>query len=683
MVDQVRIEIRDRIALLTMDRAPVNALTPTMRTALDAQLDAAIDAPDVDGVVLTGAGRGFCPGVDLSEYNNTLALPWVSDLCTKIENAPKPVVVALHGAAMGAGFELALAAHARVAQTDARLAMPDVKLGMTPGGGATQRLPRILGAQRALEMLLSGQVVHASDTRLLRMIAQLTQGSPVEEALQLAKSLARKGQWPRTRDENLGFSDPEGFQAALSAIRTQIKEGNAAANDILQCVEAAQLLPFDQGLILERAMFEDRLQSPSARGARHFLMAEKFAATPPRTGRDRRTAVRQIAVMGRQTNLDALTLMLLNAGFGISIVSASETEAEAFSAWLARALQRDAKQRKLSDDTLQKRLSLLDSGTNLASLAKVDLIIDDASISFANPPELRPHAIWSVLEPQADARARGHAVGQIKPPIGLHAYSPIGTRPVIEMSCGAQHSGADVAAVMAVIGRAGKSAVLSTMRAGTLRAVLGASLYAAALELIHHGANPYVVDAAARKAGFDKGPFQLIDRAGLPSIHNRLTQFVEDRDLPDTAIHTLTRFIKEGQAGRSAGRGFYIYTDGTASQDGDLKRLLPPPRRGMKAQKMDTDLMASALIGALVNEAVDLIWDKRVRRASDIDLVLVKGFGFDRARGGPLLQVDLRGVFYLFKDMQTLAELSPLWTPKETFADMVKHGNGFFGRSVG
>lgn len=682
MAERAHLTQRDDIAVITIDRPPGNALTVDVRRALsDAVSQAEADA-QTKGIVLVGAGRGFCPGVDISEYNGPLGAPWVDVLCDQIERCSKPVVAALHGAAMGAGFELALAAHGRVAHRDTGLAMPDVKLGTVPGGGATQRLPRLLGAQGALQILLSGEVLRASDARLNRLITQLTETHPLDPACDLARDLAAKGVWRRTRDADKGFSDPEGFQTALTAIQAQMNGCDGASQDILRCVEAAQLLPFDQGIAFEQSVFQDRLASPKARGARHFLMAEKFAAVAPQSGTTKAAQVRQIAIIGGQGRIGALALMLVQAGFGVALICEDTRAAEALAATIARALQGEVKRAAISQDVAQHRLALLDHTSGMSALDTADLVIDDGSVPVA-APAMPAHVVWAVLEPGASAAKRSASLGLDTPAIGMCAYQPIGSRHIIELSCGTQHASGHVATLMGVVAKLQKSPVLSTLQAGALRNRLSAALFGAATELAHHGADPYDVDAVAQHMGFAAGPFELMDAYGLTQVKTLLNRSSSSpNDVTDRVV-LLDHLLEVGRSGHGAGQGFYSYAGGQKTQDTQLRALLPKPSAARKRAPLNRGLIRAGLLGALVNETACLMRGKHVRRVSDIDLVLVKGFGFNKTLGGPLLQVDLNGLFYLYKDMQQLSALSPLWQADPDVVSMVKQGQGFFGRSVG
>lgn len=641
-----------------------------MRVELAAQLKSVFENTEVEAVVLNGAGRAFCPGVDLSEYNGPLGKPWVSELCTLIEQAPKPVVASLHGMAMGAGLELALAAHARVAHGQTRLAMPDVKLGLIPGAGATQRLPRVLGAQKALEILLSGDAVLASDPRLNRLITRLTTSHPLEAAIETAKSLAAQGRWGRLRDEDIGFSDPLGYQTAVQAITSQLPKGAEAAHDIALAVESAQLLPFDQGMAYEKALFEDRLRSPEARAARHFLMAEKFAAVVPGATAAGAPAIRQIALLGTRDELGELAILFLNHGFGVSLATSNRDEAEAFDAWLAMVMQSAVRKGQITEEQSKTRMSLFDGRSGTAAVARADLIIEGQSAAEKNLPDAPGHAVWCRLAPTGRSDA-----------LHLHFYAPVLSRGIVEVATMNASETSGLPAFMSALARCGKSGILVPDTPGQMEEWLSAAFYGSALMLLSLGGAPADVDNAAKVVGFAEGPFEMMDRIGLAQVRAMVARMDAEDNWPEEPEHCLERLIREGRMGRIAGKGFYRYDQAGAHADEALERLLPPERPDLA--ELSKTAQKAAVLGGIVNMAANLLEQKRVRRASDIDLIMVKGFGFDRKKGGPLLQADLGGLFYLYKEMRGLAELSALWKPHQRIENMVKQGEGFFGRSVG
>ncbi|MFN3208272.1 MAG: enoyl-CoA hydratase/isomerase family protein [Roseovarius sp.] len=313
-MSEVQNELADGVAVLSLSRGETNALSPTMRADLAAALDRAAGSEEVRAVVLIGEGNTFSSGIDLSEYDGALAAPWVDALTRQIETCPKPVIAVMDGAALGAGFELALAAHARVARRGCRVALPEVSLGLMPSGGSTQRLPRLLGAQVALELLLSGRAVEAADPRLAKLFADLTEGDPLETGLAVARRFAQAAGFPRTGQIERGFSDPAAYRRSVSEVAARITDEDGAEADILRCVEAAQLLPYDQGLAFEAAAFEARMARTDTRAARHLYAAERRAAAWPeaREGSPRKVAT--VVLAGSDPVLSELAVHCLDRG---------------------------------------------------------------------------------------------------------------------------------------------------------------------------------------------------------------------------------------------------------------------------------------------------------------------------------------------------------------------------------
>lgn len=277
LVSEVYSEFREGVAILSLCRPVANTLSPTMRAELFQHLEQAYSDAALKGVILRGIGECFSTGLDLAEYDDGLASPDVSELCTLIEDGPKPVVMALHGSAFGAGFELALAGSVRIAKTETTAALPELSFGLIPCGGATQRLPRLVGAHSSLDFMLTGRVLDVSDPLLEGVFDLVTELDPTELALQLVKELSSTGQWPRTKESVAGLADPFAYRQAINEASLRLLNRGDAVDCLLRCVEAAQLLPYSQGLALEKSALEDLRTSKSARAQRHLYLAEKKA----------------------------------------------------------------------------------------------------------------------------------------------------------------------------------------------------------------------------------------------------------------------------------------------------------------------------------------------------------------------------------------------------------------------
>jgi len=685
VVSEVDVEHHDGIAVVGLNRPVANALAHSLRCALYDELKAALAEPRVRAIVLKGIGQGFSSGVDISEYDGPLEEPWVGDLCELIEDASKPIVASLHGAALGAGFELALAAHGRVADRAARIALPEVTLGLIPGAGGTQRLARITGAQAALEFLLSGRATVAGDPKLQRVFSKLFDGDPLKAAVSLAWDMAAAGTWIRTKDRDPGLTDPEGYQGAVKAVAARVGDADGAERDIVKCIEAAQLLPFDQGIQFERTLFEDRLRSNAARASRHLFVAERRAGAMPELSKGRVHPVNTVALLASGPLAIEVVIQCLDAGQMVILTDGDRQQADAIKARVSAIYDTAIERKRLDSKARDERLSRLKTQPFSEIASQADLVLDDGARAL---PEtggpVKEGAVWASLQGEILKADRLKAVGAQDNHVVLKPGRPAHSTSLIELAV-PEGTGPDaVATIVQNYVNAGRTVVRSALIPGLLRENLFFSLLGAALTLCHAGVAPEEIDEAARELGFQRGPFAMADAEGLPQVQNRHKSLCEARsqDVPST-LALLSRQIASGAKGRAAGRGIFLYEDGKPRPDPQLEGWLPQWRSEATLELPATTDVKRALHSAFINEAIRLIENKRVLRASDIDVVAVKGMGYDRRRGGPLLQADFDGLLALMQDMKKLAALDEsIWKPQPRLVEMVKYGEGFFGRSV-
>lgn len=616
-------DTRDGVIVLRLDRPVANALAPDLRAELLAALSTAAARADCVAIVISGAGAGFSSGVDLSEYDTAPAAPSPGALCRAVAACDRPVVAALHGDVLGAGLALALAADARVAAAQTRLALPEIGLGMMPGAGVTQRLPRLVGAQAALELMLSGRPVPATEPRLRPLFEQIVPEESEAAAMTLAARLARGESRPAPPR---GLSDPAGYQKAVAAVRARLGEAEGAAADILRAVEAAQLLPLPQGLDFEEVLFEERAQSRSARALRHVHVGEARARALPEMRRAAPRPLRRIALAGPVPT--ALAEALLTAG--CTLRGAPDTLPEALGARLEPG-----------------------PGEGWA-----DLWIETGGGAPSGAGQLR-------LDPGAGFGATG---------LWLRLH---GKAPLAEIGVGAGVAAADVA---------GLARLLTAARLGYVRAALPAAgpgvghalratLDLAALALLGAGLSPQAVDAGAQALGLAEGPCLAMDREGLSEAARRLGALTPRLGLPVPGSDgPLAQRITRGAVGRAAGRGFYDHpSEGPRAPRGtETEAALPG---GVST--------AHALHAALVNAAERLLAAGAVLRAGDLDVVALHALGQARQAGGPLFQADARRLLAVLKDMKALRPLSAaLWAPEPGLNTRIKEGLGYFGRAA-
>jgi len=663
---QVQLDTRDGVRIVRLNRPVANALTPDLRADLLQALREAVAEADCRAVVIGAIGPGFSSGVDLMEYDGEPVPPSVAELCQQIENNAKPVVLALHGAALGAAVALVLAAHGRVAVADARIGLPEIGLGMIPGGGVTQRLPRLVGAGVALDLMLSGQSLRADDPRLSQVFDRVVAQDAETAAVALARHLADRGVWPRSCDGTRGMADPLAYQAALTAAgQTVQKSGqkSGAAADILHTVAAAQLLPFAQGLALEQVLFDERLHSPEARAQRHVFAAERRAAGMPELRGAEIHPLRRIALAG--SGLGDVAMAFLDAGRAVW-----GTDPD-LPGQVQHGYERMVRGGRLSAAEMQTRLAQLEVGV---AEGWADLVLEGRGAALAQSDPVHPAegGISAVLDPGA-----GVAGGTL----GLRLYRPTQVFKLAEIAVGEGAEAAAVASLARLCAEMGRTAVRAAMPAAGLGLghVMMGGLSLAALDLLRAGLSVQQVDHAAQRLGLRYGPLLLMDVEGLPVVAQRLRAVAAmiGAAAPDHA-GPLADQLARGAIGRAAGRGFYEHSPEGPRALGD-----PAGSGRDPAEILAGVAPRDALHAALVKVAAQLLRSQAVQRASDLDVVMVRGYGFDRARGGPLFQADRRGLLAVLKDMKVLSALSePLWAPDPLIETMVKNGEGFFGRAA-
>lgn len=619
----IRQDKRDGVIVLRLDRPVANALAPDLRAELMAALNAAAEREDCTAIVIAGAGAGFSSGVDLSEFDAAPVAPSPAELCRAVASCPRPVVAALHGDVLGAGVALALAADARVATAQTRLALPEIGLGMMPGAGVTQRLPRLVGAQAALELMLSGRPVPATEPRLRPLFDQIVPEAAEAAAVTLAARLARGVQQP---SPPRGLSDPAGYQKAIATVRARLGKAEGAAADILRAVEAAQLLPLPQGLDFEDVMFEERAQSRSARAMRHLHVAEARARALPEMRQAPPRPLRRIALAGPVPAAVAETMLAA----GCTLRGAHGP----------------------LPDAVRERV------------------------------EPGPGEGWADLwieagggAPEGAARLRldtGGGFGEAGLWLRLHDGAHLA-----EIGVGAGVAAAEVAGLARLLTAAGLGYVRAALPAagpGIGHTLTGARDLAA-LTLLSAGLSPQAVDAGAVALGLTEGPCLAMDREGLTVAARRLGALAPRLGLPAPGSDgPLAERITRGAVGLSAGRGFFDHPpEGPRAPRGPASEAALPG--GVSA--------AHALHSALVNAAERLLAAGAVLRAGDLDVVALHALGQARRAGGPLFQADARGLLAVFKDMKALAPLSaPLWSPEPGLEARIKEGLGYFGRAA-
>lgn len=703
--------------ILGPSQPPLNFLGLPMRQALGQALTDAIAAPDISAIVLTALGtqdgvhaRGLSAGLPLQEAADGFGPPTAGDICQIIEQSETPVVAVLHGVTLGAGVELALAAHARLGTGEAMIGFPDVMMGLCPGAGATQRLPRILGVPQTLDLLLSQhpRLLRARPLRPLvdRMVPEGEAGAVIDAAVTLAQELSlavaaavAAGEGVRRiRDLRDGLSDFAANASAIAARRAQVASSpNSAGARIVDCVEAACLLPFEAGLAFEATAFEDLLRSDMSRSLRHVAFAEARAANMPECDRAAPLPVRQVAVIGGGVQGAQLAAACLAAGVQVVHFERSDTALKALQERLAAAQAAMVRAGRLTADAAKADRARWRGTMQLSDLVAAEVLIEAVADTLPTKTQVMAaldrlaikDAVLVTTSALLDIDAIAKATARPANVLGLRLPAPAHLSRLAEVIPGSATADAAVATLAAFL-RDGLGRVV--LRSGTGGGSLGepvlAALHAAAAGLLRLGVSVQRIDAALQDYGFGQGIFRQMDQTGLEGALARGRMAAARVACGTQHLEDLDRLIMAGRVGQAAGRGFYLWQDGQAQPDRAVAALLDLPGSANPSENgPDTAICAAPLsdkaimlrmIAAMANAGARALRAGLALRPSDIDTVMVLAHGYPRWHGGPMQAADLVGLFDILQAMRRFAIEDPaLYTPDPGFAALVKEGETF------
>ncbi|MEL6915536.1 MAG: 3-hydroxyacyl-CoA dehydrogenase NAD-binding domain-containing protein [Pseudomonadota bacterium] len=688
MADLVRYSIRDGVAVLEIDNPPVNTLSQGVRAGLMEGLQRAGQDAAAEAIVVMGRGETFPAGADIREFDAPSAAPHLPDLCDAIEASPKPVVACLHGTALGGGYELALAAHGRIALPGTRVGLPEITLGLVPGAGGTQRLPRLVGIEAALEVLLTGMPVTLSETTKTPFVDGIVDGDLLSAGIAQALRAARDAPLP-VRDRREAFADGIAYQDAIAAARVAVaNHPTGAARAILDCLEAAPLLPFEAGLALERDLFLELRDTEEAAALRHVFLAVR-QAVKPRAGLPPARRVHRVGLLGGGLMGAGVAVACLDAGREVRLVEANAAAAERAVARIGAIYTRAIARGRLTESTRDARLARLGSGTEMGALSNVDLILDclpeDMALKSRVLAEaarlMAPEAILATNTSYGDIDALAEASGRPEAVVGLHFFAPAHVQSLVEVGVGLETAPEVEAAAFAFAAALGKKPV----RVGATEGLIGNRLLSAyrlaADGCLAAGASPYEVDAAMRAYGFAMGPYESYDLSGLDLSAGFRAAYAEVLGARRFDIADL--LCQMGHLGQKSGRGFYLYDapeePRAGREDPDLADLIAGERerRGYTAGAVSAADIQTACLLAMMNEGGRLLDEGIAERAGDIDVVMLLGFGFPRHKGGPMKAAELSGLLKHLRTLEARAHGDPFWQPAEALREAVKNGNRF------
>lgn len=682
------------VAVVTLNNPPVNGLGHALRSGIVAALDQALADPQVQAIVLTGSARAFSGGADVREFGTPKAgqEPTLPSVIRALDGATKPVVAAIAGVCLGGGLELALGCHYRVALPDASLGLPEVKLGLLPGAGGTQRLPRLIGLEPALNMIVSGQPVPANAFAGTPLVHALIEGDLVEGAVAFAAQVAARGEpLPRARDLKVKQPNADAF---LQFARNTVAAASKPFPAPLQCVEAvaASLKPFDEGLQTERTLFQALMQTPESRALRHVFQAERAAAKVP--GLPEGTVLRPIArvgVIGAGTMGGGITMNFLNAGIPVVLLEMKQEALDRGLATIRKNYENSMKKGKLKPEQVEQRMGLITPTLEYAALKDADLIVEavfeEMGVKEAVFRQLdavaKPGAILASNTSYLDIDRIATFTRRPQDVIGLHFFSPANVMRLLEIVRGAQTAPDVLATSLQLAKQIKKVAVVSGVCDGFIGNRMLARYGAAAQGLINAGALPQQIDGALQKFGLAMGPFRMGDLAGLDIGWATRKRKAAEAGVEMKPI-VADKLCEAGRFGQKTGAGWYRYEAGnrTPLPDSVTEQLIADYRaaHGITPRKIGDEEIVERCIFALVNEGARILEEGIAARASDIDLVYLNGYGFPLHRGGPMLYADTVGLPQAVRSLRRFAAepgADGSWQPAPLLVRLAEEGRSF------
>lgn len=686
----VDLKLIGEIAVLEIINPPVNALSHAVRVGLQDGLRQALSDDRVRAIVICGADRTFIAGADIREFGKPPVEPYLPDLVTEIEAAEKPVIAALHGTALGGGLEVALGAHYRVAVQSARFGLPEVKLGLLPGAGGTQRLPRLVPVEDAIDLITTGRMIKADKALALGLIDKVVEGHDVRAiGVAYAQEVVDAAKGPRRTGETcVSTADPAVFEAARQRLARSAR-GQLAPQKCVDAIQGAFDLPFAEGLAQERALFLELMQSEQRSALIHAFFAERQVARLPEIEGHSARNITAVGVVGGGTMGAGITVCSLLSGLSVTLIERDQDAVDRATSTVSKLLEGAVKRGKLSqaklDEILQNRFR---ASTDYADLAQADLVIEAVFESMEVKKEVftkldavcKPGAILASNTSYLDLNAIAAMTSRPGDVIGLHFFSPAHVMKLLEVVVGDQTTPEVVATGFALAKTLGKIAV----RSGVCDGFIGnriLSTYRKAIDgAVMAGASPYDVDAALVEFGLAMGPFAVSDLAGLDIGWATRKRLAPTRNPREAYAEFSDNLCEQGRFGRKTGRGFYIYADGAQTPDDEVEEIISAERsrKGIAVQDLSEQEIVDRYMAAMVNEAARVVEEGIALRPLDVDITLLNGYGFPRWRGGPLHYADTVGVEKILNNIKAFAEEDDfLWQPAPLLERLVAEGKTF------
>ena len=688
---------RGAVAVIAIDRPPVNGLGHAVRKSLVEHLTEALGNDEVEAIVIHGDGRMFSAGADIKEFGSELAFkqPLLTELIDMVEEAGKPVVAAIHGVAAGGGLELALGCHYRLAATDARLGLPEVTLGIIPGAGGTQRLPRLVGVTAALDLIVQGKLNPAAKAHDIGLVDELFEGDAADAGVAYARKIIAAGSDPRrTRDRNerveAARGKPEIFKEYRLGVRKKAR-GMEAPLAAIESIENAVNLPFDEGIAKEREIFDRCVASDQSKAMRHAFFAEREVRKIPDVPKETPTRdIRVVGVIGCGTMGQGISMAFANAGIPVKVLEVSQEALDAGLEKIEKSYDSSVEKGRISREERDRVVSMIVGTLEYADLAAVDLVVEavfeDMDLKrtvFAKLDEVcRSGAILATNTSTLDINEIAATTSRPGDVIGLHFFSPAHIMRLLEIVRGDKTEADVIATAVGLAKTLRKTGVL----VGVCEGFVGNRMLLAYLReasfLLEEGALPQQVDKAILDFGFPMGPFTMLDMAGLTVGYLIRQHQAPARPAGERYSDIEDRIVEMDRLGQKTGAGWYKYEAGDRAPvpDPEIEKMIieTSASLGIERREISDQEIVERCLYPLVNEGAKILEEGIAIRSSDIDVVWLYGYGFPRHRGGPMFWAGLIGTKTVHDKLVELeAEHSDRMKPADLLKKLAEGGKGF------
>ena len=692
MADLIEYETHGAIALIALNNPPVNAMSVVMRQALADAIRKAETDETVKAIVLTGRGRCFCGGADIREFAKPRKEPFLTHVITMIEACKKPVIAAMHGAGLGGGCELPLGCHYRVGDNTVKTGLTEVTLGILPGAGGTQRLPRLIGIKAALDMILSGKPMDAARARETGFLDEIIEGDLVQGALDYAGKLIAEGKGPRpTRDMKIDDTGAEKLFADTRARIARRSRGLLSPGRCIDAVERALTISLDEGLALEREFFDELVVSDQSKAQRHLFFAQRLAHKIPGVPAD--TPVREIrsaTVIGCGTMGRGIAMSLANGGVPVTVLEMNKEALDKGLAMTRDTYAGSVSRGSLAQDDMDARLKLISGTTDYADIADADIVIEAVFEEMDLKKQIfgklddvcKPGAILATNTSSLDVNEIAASTNRPGDVIGTHFFSPANVMKLMENVRGEKTAPDVIATVMKLSKDIDKVGVMVGVCDGFVGNRMLYYYRTQAEFLLEEGALPHQVDKVIYDFGFPMGPFAMGDLAGLDvgylvRQHRRKTKPSNDR-----YSFIGDRIVEMGRHGQKNGKGWYLYKDGSRKPEPDpeIEKLILGISKelGITRKEISDQEILERCMYPLINEGAKILGEGIAIRSSDIDLIWVYGYGFPIGKGGPMFYADTVGVKKVYEVMKKLSDAhGDMLKPAPLLEELATSGKSF------